>query len=815
MAIESNESLELIVAADADKAGKEIDELVGKLDKVIDKLEKSKDASKKHLYLDGLKDARKDLDDLGKGLPKMKSSKFGSPIDSNAWKKAKSEIDDATERFQILKHSAEGMMWIAQRPTVSKANALGGADNSDRFSWMNGQRERHLNSLKQLYHDIGVLQEKIDGSKTGQLSFAKGTDKVRRMKMELFAAQNEADRLRRALGDTNVPSGLIHNLKTAAKGLYMSAVHTRLLNKESKRAKASVIDMSRALSLMAFRFAVRTVIRLTKEGLQNLAQYSRETDNIFNGAMSKMKSGVTQLKNAFATAIAPIIQAAQPYVNQIINMIIGAFNKISLLMASLLGQETFYRALPVVEDYAASLDKASKKAKELNKQLMGIDELTILKDNSDTGANDGNADPSKMFTIEKVSNYQKSADQMANGFRKIVGYAASIGGAITAWKLSNAVTSLFKLENGFTRAAGAALTIGGAMFEVQGIIDAVKNGLSKTNFAEIIFGGGALVSGAAMIGKTLGSGLLGGAIGGIVAGIPMFVTGVFDAIKNGLDKLNAILIPAGATMAGAGVGAVIGMLGGPIGAGIGALIGLAVGALTDLGILIYQKWDEITKWFVTNVTQPIGNFFSNLWGTVKADFSVFAAEFSNGWKNFTSKMKKEVVEPLKEAWRIMTSAVGGYFSNLWDAIRKGASSAFNTVISRIESGLNKIIAGVNTFLSGFNKIISWAGSIVGKNWSGVGLVKTVSLGRINAYADGGVIEDGLFTMNHGEIAGRFDNGQTVVANNQMIVDGIADGVYRAVSAAMRENGGERIVKVFLDGKEIKTRESQLSRAYGW
>jgi hypothetical protein len=40
-------------------------------------------------------------------------------------------------------------------------------------------------------------------------------------------------------------------------------------------------------------------------------------------------------------------------------------------------------------------------------------------------------------------------------------------------------------------------------------------------------------------------------------------------------------------------------------------------------------------------------------------------------------------------------------------------------------------------------------------------------------------------MNHGEIAGRFSNGQSVVANNQQIVDGIADGVYRAMMMAQQ------------------------------
>ena len=59
------------------------------------------------------------------------------------------------------------------------------------------------------------------------------------------------------------------------------------------------------------------------------------------------------------------------------------------------------------------------------------------------------------------------------------------------------------------------------------------------------------------------------------------------------------------------------------------------------------------------------------------------------------------------------------------------------------------------------------------------------------YATGGFPspEDGWFRAGHGEMIGKFDNGQSVVANNQQIVEGISQGVYSAVSAAMAQNSG--------------------------
>lgn len=72
------------------------------------------------------------------------------------------------------------------------------------------------------------------------------------------------------------------------------------------------------------------------------------------------------------------------------------------------------------------------------------------------------------------------------------------------------------------------------------------------------------------------------------------------------------------------------------------------------------------------------------------------------------------------------------------------------------------------------------------------------------YAAGGFPEDGWFRASHGEMLGKFDNGQNVVANNQQITDGIAKAVYSAMISA--NNGGGGNVPVYatfqVDGETI-------------
>ena len=52
------------------------------------------------------------------------------------------------------------------------------------------------------------------------------------------------------------------------------------------------------------------------------------------------------------------------------------------------------------------------------------------------------------------------------------------------------------------------------------------------------------------------------------------------------------------------------------------------------------------------------------------------------------------------------------------------------------------------------------------------------------YATGGFPEDGWSRANQGEIMGKFDNGKSVVANNEQITAGIASGVRQAVDDAL-------------------------------
>lgn len=414
---------------------------------------------------------------------------------------------------------------------------------------------------------------------------------------------------------------------------------------------------------------------------------------------------------------------------------------------------------------ADNMDSAAGSAKELKRYLAGFDELNVLPDQNQGGSGSGAGvgggdlgldlpgyDFLKNAVTTQIDEWKKKLEPLVSfvkdNLKEILGLIATIGIALLAWKLSNdflngimALKTLGKngLSIPLTIAAGVILTAASFSIEFRAIKDAIEDKLNSFNFGEIILSGLGGTVGAGVIGKgigqlifkafkgsavakaitagggTISTGLIGAAIGGIVAGIPMFVTGVYDAIVNGLNTLNGLLIPAGSTLAATGIGAIIGTaigsVGGPVGAAIGALVGLVIGALTDLGILIYQKWDEIcaffapvAEWFNINVVQPISGFFSGLWDGIVKTFSPAVTWFSDLWKSVSQTFEDVFYnigvlvsgtwETIKIVWGIVSDwfdtnviqPVASFFSGLWDGISSWAIKSWNK-ISTVFSGI--------------------------------------------------------------------------------------------------------------------------------
>jgi hypothetical protein len=473
--------------------------------------------------------------------------------------------------------------------------------------------------------------------------------------------------------------------------------------------------------------SVRSMTQAEKSMLRY--NYIMEKSIIMQGDMARtlvtpanslriLSAQFTQLKRALGNIISVVAVKFIPYVQAMVEILTEAATALANFFGFELPKIDYSGLGGSFEDDEDALDGVSDKVKEIKKQLMGFDELNIISSpDSDSSSGDSASGGSLNMDLLEYDFLKGldtgKLDEIKQKMKDIMGYIPTIAAGLGAWKLTRFIADLLfantkantlkeaikLLGQKLTLTAGVTLAITGIVLETKGIISAIKEGLSGVNFTEILGGGGMIVAGGALIGKFFGSSLLGAAIGAIVAGIPMFVTGIYDAIMNGLNWLNSILIPAGATLTGAGIGAIIGMLGGPIGAGIGALIGLAVGLVTDLVLLIVQNWDSITGW-CSQACKDIGNFFVGLWENIKSVWNTVAAWFDttviqpivnffvNLWNGAVS-LATDCWEGIKKTWNTVTTwfdaniiqPIANFFVGLWKGISLAASTCWDAIVT--------------------------------------------------------------------------------------------------------------------------------------
>jgi methyl-accepting chemotaxis protein len=499
----------------------------------------------------------------------------------------------------------------------------------------------------------------------------------------------------------------------------------------------SVSSMTQAEKSQLRYYAMMTQVTQVQGDMARTLEQPANMLRVLRAQLEQCARAIGNLFIPILTKVLPIAIAVADGLRQIISAIASLFG---VTLNTPDWNASIGNATSGTEDIADNMGSAVESAKELKRYLAPFDELNVLPDQSTgsggsgsgTGLGTGSGDLGiklpgydflKNAVTTQIDEWKKKLEPLVNfvkeNLKEILDLVATIGVALLAWRLATelmtGISALKALsQNGLsiplTISAGAILTATGFKIEFSGIKDAIEKKLNGFNFSEIILGGLVGTAGTGLLGKgigqfiakafsgsavakaitagggTISTGLIGAAIGGIVAGIPMFVTGVYDAVTNGLNILNGLLIPAGSTLAGAGIGAIIGSLGGPIGTGIGAVIGLVIGGLTDLGILIYQKWDEISSllsksfttvkeslygtwsalsgWFDTNIIQPVGKFFNGLWKDISTNATECWESVSGAFGDAANWFNETIIQP-----------VSGFFSEL---LEKVSLSAYET-----------------------------------------------------------------------------------------------------------------------------------------
>lgn len=238
-----------------------------------------------------------------------------------------------------------------------------------------GEVEKISGSVSRLGQKMEILAKKLRASGIAGL------------KKKIRDIGNAISALYRKLAQL-AAGAIVAGLKKISSGIF--GIH--------KSANKSTISLK---NMLRYAFGIRSLFALLNrlrsaaaEGMQNLAKYDLATGaNNINKSISELQSALTQLKNSFATAFAPILTVAAPILVQFINLISQAVTRVGMLIAALTGQKTFVKAIAVQENYAASLDNTANSAKKAAKALQGylspIDEINRYDDGSSSDSSTG------------------------------------------------------------------------------------------------------------------------------------------------------------------------------------------------------------------------------------------------------------------------------------------------------------------------------------------------------------------------------------------------------------------------------------------
>ena len=518
---------------------------------------------------------------------------------------------------------------------------IGGNRNSQTFKAM----EYDIDMLRQKLEEAQQAKAKLESS-GGAYTTGIDTESGQKTMAQYTSAQAALE-------------NILNRLKTSYADLNEK---TKEYNSETKKASKSTGDFQKNLGktsvsfkkMLSYAFGIRSLFALfnrirsaVTDGMKNLVQYSGSTNSTVSGLMGSL----TQLKNALATAFAPILTAVAPALNYLISLLTTAATAVGQFFSALTGQSTFVKATKVQENYADSLKKTGSAAKKAEKSLASFDTIEqIGSKSSDSGGGGGSStNPKDMFTTEQISS---SIKEMADKIRQMV--------AAEDWQgVGNYIGS--QIGNG-----------------VNFGMSKLDQFLSTTNWKGI---GTAITAGLTGFFSTFSWSTLSSTVSHFISGAVQLITGLFKGV-DWRSIPQGIIDAIGGILKGFDYASVFGSVGELIGTAIASGIDL----LKGLGDVLVNSWNSVVSYFSGYIDASGGNIVLGLYnGIVNALKSVGSWIVNNIFKPFINGFKSAF--GIHSPSTVMME-MGQY---LMEGLRNGISNFISSVITKFAEIKDKII----------------------------------------------------------------------------------------------------------------------------
>lgn len=562
--------------------------------------------------------AAKELDKLQRDMDRLKKNiESGeakrAPIVEQL-KQAQDEAVQAYDKVEKLKAS------LAESEAKTAINA-----NADPQTWI--EETQHQTEIKaQLSDQEKILAEKEKAAQRLEAQDAKIVDKLKQQTAELEEQKERAGELTQAITDASKGA----DIKAAMEGAQQSI-------------KSGIKNLLKyGIGIRSLFVLFRKLKQYTIEAVKAYAENDPET----NKSINELKASLQGLKASWGSAFAPIITAVIPVLQTLIGWITKAVDAIAAFFAALSGKGTFKRAITDTGKLSDNLSSGAGAAKEMKKQLIGIDTLTIAQDSSSGGGGGGGSGSGLEYEDVQIS------DKLKNNLELIKDIVIAIGAGIAGWGLGKVLSNLGLIKGGFKQLLGIAMLVSGAIVAIKGGIDAWENGVDWQNLIEMI-GGVAIAAG----GAALAFGAIGAAITLLIGGIGMLVIGIREWIETGeLSHETGLLIAAGLLA----IGVAISLL-------TGSWIPILIAAILAIALTIYNYWGEISGWFKEHVAEPLKKTIADVkeWFGDKIDA---IREKFDALKTKAADAKESVVEKfesLKEKLHTIIENIKSFFHFDW------------------------------------------------------------------------------------------------------------------------------------------------------
>lgn len=364
--------------------------------------------------------AAKELDKLQRDMDRLKKNiESGeakrAPIVEQL-KQAQDEAAQAYDKVEKLKSS------LAESEAKTAINA-----NTDPQTWTE-ETQRQAEIKAQLSDQEKILADKEKAAQRLEAQDAKIVNKLKQQTAELEEQKERAGELTQTITDASKGA----DIKAAMEGAQQSI-------------KSGIKNLLKyGIGIRSLFVLFRKLKQYTIEAVKAYAENDPETKKSIN----ELKASLQGLKASWGAAFAPIITAVIPVLQTLIGWIKKAVDAIAAFFAALSGRSTFKRAITNTGKLSDNLSSGAGAAKEMKKQLIGIDTLTIAQD-SPSGGGGGSSSGFKYEDVAISDKIKNNLGLIKNLLEGIAALAIGLAFGKTAAGIAMVIFGTLDLINAF------------------------------------------------------------------------------------------------------------------------------------------------------------------------------------------------------------------------------------------------------------------------------------------------------------------------------------------------------------------------------